>query len=354
MHEDSPVQGDNETQTVPQTEIIPKAEDPISEEEEEEMFQKLIQDMNREAEDLDTSYHLWVRLRCETKLSDMIPDFSGNEYSEKLVALEVEALKVTGTDVIQATYAKTMVMEEYAKLQAVTDAMKKAEGAILTSIELRMLKRFMKVQNDLTQKVDQLEAEWKEECKTVLTHVDQFRSKPIFNTGESSKTAENRSNDKIATVEANLTETVRASIHSEIAEAAQTSIKSMIAETVQTSIKSMIAKSIRADAETARRLQDEDEQRERLRKEIEDRDHELAKQYDDKEKAAQPESSSAQGSHSMKTRNKNKRKAVLTLLKQVERSGLEEFQPVGQYEQPLDEEEEEDAAQLKSAKEESS
>ncbi|XP_047329346.1 uncharacterized protein LOC124932718 [Impatiens glandulifera] len=103
---------------------------------------------------------------------------------------------------------------------------------------------------------------------------------------------------------------------------------------------------IRADAETARRLQDEDEARKRLRKEIEDKDHELAKKCNEEEKAAQTESTPAQASHSMKTRNKNQRKAIVTLMKQVERSGLGELQPDGQFEEPLDEEEEEDASRL--------
>ncbi|XP_047313947.1 putative uncharacterized protein DDB_G0287113 [Impatiens glandulifera] len=103
---------------------------------------------------------------------------------------------------------------------------------------------------------------------------------------------------------------------------------------------------IRADAETARRIQDEDEARERLKKETEDKDHELAQKYNEEEKAAQPESTSAQASHSMKTRNKNKRKKIVSLLHQVEQSGIEEFQPDEQFEEPLDEEEEEYATRL--------
>ncbi|XP_047335625.1 putative golgin subfamily A member 6-like protein 3 [Impatiens glandulifera] len=173
--------------------------------------------------------------------------------------------------------------------------------------------------------------------------------------------------EKIAVVQTNLTKTVRASIHSEIVETVQTSIKSMIDESVQTAIAPLLdmmqamasqieelskmqadktQEQIRADAETARRLQEEDEARERLRKEIEDKDHELAKQCNEEKKAALPESTPAQASHSMKTRNKNKRKTVATLMKQAERSGLEEIQPVGQLEKLLDDEEEEDTTRL--------
>ncbi|XP_047326553.1 ribosomal biogenesis protein LAS1L-like [Impatiens glandulifera] len=103
---------------------------------------------------------------------------------------------------------------------------------------------------------------------------------------------------------------------------------------------------IRADAETARRIQDEEDARERLRKETEDKDHELVKKYNEEEKVAQPESTSAQASHSMKTRNKNKRKKIVSLLHQVEQSDIEEFQPDEQFEEPLNEEEEEDATRL--------
>ncbi|XP_047314055.1 E3 ubiquitin-protein ligase BRE1A-like [Impatiens glandulifera] len=378
-----------------------EAEVPISAEEEEEMFQKFIKDMNNEVDELATPYHLWVKLRCETKLSDMIPDLSGNKYWEKLLALEEEALKLTGTDVIQAAYSKTMAIQEYARLHAVEDSMKQAEGIELTQMELKMLEQFHTIQNNLTQNVDWIEAEWRDMCKHVLMHADLFRSKPFFHTGESSKTAENRSSalpqtdqapgleqmkgvvvdtiisclhkysiatdKKIAIVQTNLTETVRASIHSEIVETVQTTIKSMIDESVQTATAPLLEmmqamsaqieelckmqadktqEQIRADVETARRLQDEDEARERLRKEIEDKDHELAKQCNEEEKAAQTESTPAQASHSMKMRNKIKRKAVATLMKRVERSGLEELQPVGQFEEPLDEEEEEDTTRL--------
>ncbi|XP_047306269.1 uncharacterized protein LOC124909655 [Impatiens glandulifera] len=360
--EDSLAKGKGALQTSSQTEIVIEPEVPISVEEEEEMYQKFLLDMNKEAEEMVSSYHLWVKLRCETKLSDMIPDISGNKYWEKLLELEEVALKITGTDVIQAAFSKTMAIQEYARLHAVEDAMREEEGAQLTPIESRMFEQFHTVRNNLIQSVDRLKAEWRDACKHVLTHADLFQSKPFFVTGESSKTAENRSSaplqtdqapaleqvkgvvvdtiisclhkysiatdEKIATVETNLTEIVRASVHSEIV------------ETVQTSIKSMIAESISSDAETAKKLQDEDEKRERLRKEIEDKDHELVKQYNDEEKVAQPELIPAQALHSMKMRNKNKRKAVATVMKLAERSGLGEIQPVGQNEEPLDEEEE--------------
>ncbi|XP_047339850.1 autophagy-related protein 23-like [Impatiens glandulifera] len=329
MIEDSLVQGDNETKPG-QTEIVPEAEVSISAEEEAEMFQNFIRDMNKEAEELATPYHLW----------------------EKLVALEEEALKVTGTYVIQAAYPKTLVMEEYAKLQAVNYAMKKVEGVELTPMELKMFERFQTVRNDLARNVDRLEAEWREECKNLVLHADQFQSKPIFNTGESSKTVENRSrvppiatNAKIATVQTNLIEIVRASIHSEIVETVQTSIKTMIDESVKTAtapllemMQAMTAQieelsklqadrtqeQICADAETTQRIQDEEDARERLRKETEDKDHELAKKFNEEEKGDQPESTSVQASHSMKTRNKNKRNKIVSLLHQVEQSEEEE------------------------------
>ncbi|XP_047313713.1 uncharacterized protein LOC124917297 [Impatiens glandulifera] len=181
--------------------------------------------------------------------------------------------------------------------------------------------------------------------------------------------------EKIATVETNLTETIRASIQSEIDNTTQTSMKSMIDETVQTSIKSMIAESVQiataplidmmqamaaqieelsklqvnktqaqisSDTETTKELQDEEKERERLRKEIEDKDHELSKQCNEEEEAALQESTLAQPSHSMKTRNKNKRKTIAAVMKLAERSGLGEIQPVRLNEEPLDEEEEEE------------
>ncbi|XP_047309737.1 calponin homology domain-containing protein DDB_G0272472-like [Impatiens glandulifera] len=413
----SPLRGESALQTGPeQSEILPEDEVAISVEEEEEMFQSFIRDMNKEAEELATPYHLCVRLRCETKLSDMIHDLNDNEYWEKLLALEEETLKVTGTEVIQAAYAKTPMMEEYAKLQAVNDALKKAEGAEITPMELKMIERFQTVRVDLARNVDLLEAELREECKNLLLHGDQFLSRPIFNSVESSKSAENRkkrhqmheteqednrsripsqtdqtlgldqikevvvntiisslnefsiaTDAKIATIQADLVETVRVSIHSEIIETVQTSIKTMIDKTVKTAtapllemMQAMTAQieelsklqadrtqeKIRLDAETTRRIQAEEDAREQLRKETEDKDHELAKQVDEEEKVAQPESTPAQDSHSMKTRNKNKRKQIQSLLHQVEQSDIEESQPAGQFEEPLYEEEEENAARI--------
>ncbi|XP_047309862.1 apical junction molecule-like [Impatiens glandulifera] len=307
-------------------------------------------------------------------------------------------------------------MEEYAKLQAVNDALKKAEGAELTLMELRMIERFQTLRDDLAHNVDRLEAEWREECKNFLLYADQFQSRPIFNTGESSKSAENRkkghqmheteqednrsrlpsqtdqttglaqikevvvdiiisslneynisTDAKIATIQADLVETVRASIHSEIVETVQTSIKTMIDKSVEMATAPLLEmmqameaqieelsklqadrtkEQIRSDAKTARRIQAEEDARERLRKETEDKDHELAKQVYEAENATQPESTPAQASHSMKTRNKNKRKQIAILLHQVEQSGIEEYQPGGQLEEPLNEEEEEDVARL--------
>ncbi|XP_047331314.1 uncharacterized protein LOC124934863 [Impatiens glandulifera] len=411
--EDSVAKGKSALQTGPQPEIVTEAEVPISAEEEEEMFQKFLLDMNKDAEELVSSYYLWVKLRCETKLSDMLPDISDNKHWEKLLDLEEEALKLAGTNVIQAAFNKTLAIHEYARLHAVEDALREAEGATLTPIESRMFERFHSVRDKLILSADLLEAKWRNECKHVLTHADLYQSKPFFVTGESSMTAENQSSappqtskapeleqvkevvvgtiisclhkynistdENIATVESNLTETIRASIRSEIANTAQTSIKSMIDETVQTSIKSMIAESvqtataplldilqamaahikelsklqvnktqeqIRSDAETAKKLQDEEKERERLRKEVEDKDNELAKQCNEEEHAALQESTPVQASHFMKTRNKNKRKAVAAVMKLAEQSGLREIQPVGLNEFPLDEEEEEDIKQL--------
>ncbi|XP_047320679.1 uncharacterized protein LOC124924725 [Impatiens glandulifera] len=411
--EDSAAKGKSALQTGPQPEIVTEAEVPISVEEEEEMYQKFLLDMNKDAEELVSSYHLWVKLRCETKLSDMLPDISGNKHWEKLLALEEEDLKLAGTNVIQSAFNKTLAIHEYARLHAVEDTLREAEGATLTPIESRMFERFHSVRDKLIQSTDRLEAEWRNECKHVLTHVDLYQSKHFFVTGESSMTSENRSSDlphtdktpeleqvkevvvgtiisclhkysfatdeKIATVETNLTKTIRASIQSEIANTTQTSIKSMIDETVQTSINSMIAESVQiataplidmmqamaaqieelsklqvnktqaqisSDAETAKKLQDEEKERERLRKEIEDKDHELAKQCNEEEETALQESTPAQPSHSMKTRNKNKRKAVPAVMKLAERSGLGEIQLVGLNEEPLDKEEEEDIKQL--------
>ncbi|XP_047320309.1 probable polygalacturonase At3g15720 [Impatiens glandulifera] len=67
---------------------------------------------------------------------------------------------------------------------------------------------------------------------------------------------------------------------------------------------------INSDAETAKKLQDEERERERSRKELEEKDHELAPKCNEEEQAAIQESILAQPSHAMKTRNKNKRKAV--------------------------------------------
>ncbi|XP_047335688.1 uncharacterized protein LOC124939239 [Impatiens glandulifera] len=101
-------------------------------------------------------------------------------------------------------------------------------------------------------------------------------------------------------------------------------------------------KQINSNAETAKRLQDEERERERLRKEIEEKGLALAKQCDKEEQAALQESTLAQHSHSMKTRNKNKRKAVAQVMKLAEQNSRREIEPVGLNAQPLDEEEEEE------------
>ncbi|XP_047320548.1 calponin homology domain-containing protein DDB_G0272472-like [Impatiens glandulifera] len=409
LHEVSTVKGQSVMQTGPQPVSVTEAEVPISTVEEKEMFEQLLLDMNKDAEEMVSSYHLWVQLRCETKLSDMIPDMSGNKHWEKLLELEEEALKLAGTNVIQAAFSKTLAIHENAQLHAVKDALREAEGATLTPIESRMFERFHSVRGKLSLSVDRLEAKWRNDCKHYLTHADLYQSKPFFATGESSITAENRRSDppqtdkapeleqvkeavvgtlisclgkysiatdeKIAVVETKLTKTIRTSIQSETANTTQTSIKSMINETVQTSIKSMIAESVQtataplidmlqamaaqieelsklqvnktqaqisSDAETAKKLQDEEKERERLRKEIEEKDHELAKQCNEEEQAALQEPTPAQPSHSMKTRNKNKRKAVAEVMKLEERNSRREIQPVRLNEEPLDEEEEKD------------
>ncbi|XP_047309756.1 uncharacterized protein YGR130C-like [Impatiens glandulifera] len=389
MIEDTPVQ-----------ELTLDAEVPISEEEEEAMFQEFIRDMNKEADEIAAPYHLWVRLRCETKLSDMIPDFNGNEYWLKLLQLEQEALKITGTEVIQAAYAKTETMEEYFKLKAVDDTLKNSDGNELTPMELKLIKRFQGVRDDLTSNVHRL----------------KFQSRPIFKIGESSKSAgngqegpqqqktENEDNRgkfpsqtnqnlgfeqikgviidtitsslneyniatdaKNSTIQADLVETVWESIHAEIVETVQTSIKTTIDKSVEMAtapllemMQAMAAQikeltklqaartqeQIRLDAETARRIQTEEEDKERLRKETEDNDLKLAKKIVEDEQAAQPKPTPIQAPHSMVTRIRGKRKKITNLLKLVEQSGIECSQPVGQSEEPLDEEKEEDVEQL--------
>ncbi|XP_047313837.1 uncharacterized protein LOC124917440 [Impatiens glandulifera] len=103
---------------------------------------------------------------------------------------------------------------------------------------------------------------------------------------------------------------------------------------------------INSDAETAKRLQDEERERERLRKETEEKDLALAKQCNEEEQTALQEPIPAQPSHAIKTRNKNKRKAVVEVMKRAERNSRRVIEPVGLNEEPLDEEEEEDLEEL--------
>ncbi|XP_047335433.1 protein REDUCED CHLOROPLAST COVERAGE 1-like [Impatiens glandulifera] len=65
---------------------------------------------------------------------------------------------------------------------------------------------------------------------------------------------------------------------------------------------------IEKDTETARKLQEEEIERERVQKELEDKDHELAQKCNEEEQANAQESAHGQSSHSMSTRNKNKKK----------------------------------------------
>ncbi|XP_047314612.1 uncharacterized protein LOC124918552, partial [Impatiens glandulifera] len=164
-----------------------------------------------------------------------------------------------------------------------------------------------------------------------------------------------------------MTNTAQTSIRLMIDEAVQTSVKSLIAESVQTAtaplvdmLQAMAAQigvlsklqvsktqeQINSDAETANKLQDGERERERLRKEIEEKDHELAKQCNEEEQAALQEPIPAQPSHAMKTRNKNKRKAVSEVMKRAERNSQRVIEPVSVNEEPLDEEEEEDLEEL--------
>ncbi|XP_047312514.1 DNA ligase 1-like [Impatiens glandulifera] len=380
LFEDSAVKGKGVLQTGSQPETLTEAEVVISAEEEEEMFKGLIRDMDKD---------------------------------EKLLELEELALKLANTNVIQAAFSKTAVIHEYARLHAVEDALREAEGATLTPIEAKMFERFHLVREKLLKSVERLDAKWRNECRHHLTHAKLYQSQPFFAAGETSMTAENRGSDppqndkaleleqvkqvvidtlksclgnysiatdeKIATVETNLTNAIRGSVQNEMANTAQTSIRSMIDEAVQTSVKSLIAESVQtttsplvdmlqamavqigelsklqvsktqeqfnSDAETAKKLQDEERERERLRKELEDKDHALAKQCEEEEQADLHEPIPAQISHAMKTRNKNKRKAVAEVMKREEQNSQRVIEPVGLNVQPLDEEEEEDIEEL--------
>ncbi|XP_047314528.1 splicing regulatory glutamine/lysine-rich protein 1-like [Impatiens glandulifera] len=161
--------------------------------------------------------------------------------------------------------------------------------------------------------------------------------------------------------------TLQTSIRSMIDEAVQTSVKSLIAESVQTATAPLVdmlqamaiqirelsklqvsktQEQINSDAETAKKLKDEEREKERSRKEFKDKDHELAQKCNEEEQAAIHEPISAQPSQAMKTRNKNKRKAVAEVMKRAEQNSQRVIETVGMNVQPLDEEEEEDIDEL--------
>ncbi|XP_047310866.1 uncharacterized protein LOC124914373 [Impatiens glandulifera] len=400
-------------QTGSQPEITTEGKVTFSAEEEEDMFDRLVWDMNRDASDLISPYLLWVQLRCETKLSDMIPGMSGNKEWEKLVKLEETALKMANTNLVQPAFSKTEVILEYARLQAVEDALKEAQGAALTPIEVRMTERFHPVREKILKNLDWLDAQWRSNCRHQLINADLYQRKHFFVGGETSRTVEHWGQDppqndkapeleqvklavietlesclgnystatdeKIAKAETNLSNTIRGTVQSEMTNTVQTSIRSMIDEAVQTSVKSLITESIQtataplvdmlqamtvqigelsklhvsktqehinSDAETAKKLQDEERERERSRKELEEKDHELAQKCNEEEHATIHEPIPAQPSHAMKTRNKGKRKAVAKVLKRAEQNSQRVTEPVGLNVQTLDEEEEEDIEEL--------
>ncbi|XP_047313853.1 cytoskeleton-associated protein 2-like [Impatiens glandulifera] len=277
MIEDTPVQ-----------EFTLDAEVPISEEEEEAIFQEFIRDMNMEADEIVGPYHLW------------------------------EALKLTGNGQEGPQPHETENEDNWGKSPSQTDQ----------NLGLEQIKGVI---------VD-----------TITSSLNEYSI---------------ATDAKISTIQADLVEPVRASIHAEIVETVQTSIKTTIDKSVEMAtalllemMQAMAAQieeltklqaartqeKIRLDAETARRIHTEEEDMERLRKETEDNDLMLAKKLAEEEKAAQPEPTAIQAPHSMLTRKKGKRKQIASLIKQVERSGIEDHQPVGQSEEPVDEEEEDD------------
>ncbi|XP_047335612.1 uncharacterized protein LOC124939148 [Impatiens glandulifera] len=383
--------GKGTLQTGPQPETLIGDKATLSTEQEDELFEELIRDMNKSASEMISPYLLWVQLRCETKLSDMAPGMSGNKHWDRLIKLEEMPLKLAHTNLIQPAFSKTAVIREFARLQAIENALKEVEGATLTPIEMKMSERFHPVWEKLMQSLDHLDAQWRNGCRHQLSNADLYKSKTFFVVGETSRTAENQernplqntkapelvqiqqavidtiesclgnyktaTDERIATAEANLSNTIQGSVQTEIANTVRTSIKSMIDEAaialqIAELSKIQVSKTqeqIESDAETAKRLQEEERERERLQKEIEEKDHEFAQKCNEEEQAAiqeptpaQPSTTPAQPSHAMKTRNKKKRKAVAEVIKRAEQSSQRVIVPVGLNVQPVADEEEDE------------
>ncbi|XP_047342821.1 uncharacterized protein LOC124946302 [Impatiens glandulifera] len=116
--------------------------------------------MNKGASDALAPYILWVKLRCETKLSDMLPGFSGNKQWDKLIQLEERALTLANTNLIQPAFNKAPVILENARLQAVENAFQDTQGKTLNPIEMRMAERFLGVREQLVRNLDRLDMQW--------------------------------------------------------------------------------------------------------------------------------------------------------------------------------------------------
>ncbi|XP_047313815.1 uncharacterized protein LOC124917409, partial [Impatiens glandulifera] len=283
---DSTVTGKGTLQTGPQPEVVTGDEVTFTAEQEDEVFEELLRDMNKGESDAIAPYLMWVKLRCETKLSDMAPGLSGNKHWDRLIRLEERALQLAHTNLIQSAFSKTVVILEEARLQAVENAFQETKGATLTPIEMRMAERFIAVREKLVQNLDHFDMQWRKGCRSQLNNVDLHQI---------SKTQEQ----------------------------------------------------IESDVETAKRVQDEERERERLQKEIEDKDYEFAQKCNEEEQANIQEPPPVQPSHSMNTRNKKKWSVVAKVIKRAEQRAVV---PVVLNVQPLDEEEEEDIEELNQRK----
>ncbi|XP_047331615.1 uncharacterized protein LOC124935211 [Impatiens glandulifera] len=375
--EDSTVTGKGTLQTGPQPEVVTGDEVTFTAEQEDEVFEELLRNMNKGANDALAPYLMWVKLRCETKLSDMAPGLSGNRHWDRLIRLEERALQLAHTDLIQPAFSKTAVLLENARLQAVENAFQETKGATLNPIEMRMVERFIAVREKLVQNLDLFDMQWRKGCRSQLNNADLYQSKPFYAVGETSGTAENleqessqtakapeidqikqavvetvnsclgsyktATDERIATAEANLSNSIKSMIDTAmqtLAMAIQIGEMSKVqVSTTQTQIES--------DTEIAKRLQEEEMEWERVQKEIEDKDFEFAQKCNEEEQANIQKLPPVQPSHSMDTRNKKKRSAVAKVLKRAEQRAVV---PVVLNVQPLDEEEEEDFEELNQRK----
>ncbi|XP_047335611.1 uncharacterized protein LOC124939147 [Impatiens glandulifera] len=351
----------------------------VSQQEVEEMFKQILQQLEEEGEEISRPYYHWCKIRSEVKFMHMLPDYTKNKHWSTLMAMEDEVFNMAKSDFVPLVLARGKLVNEHAILQVLTKALEESRGEP-TEVEKKVVEKVIKLRDDLKRDIARLEEESKE--RLVFEHGESSKPTGDQQEGNRPKSSEDKdghhatpsgkstskSHIHVHFVEsnpANQEEPKMAmlvhSLHPEQShEVAHLSadIRELIFEVVQGSmdkyqaaaeartatINSNLIETIRTDAETTLKLQHDEEEQERLKKEREEDDFCVAQQFQEEEKAKQKEDETVQverprGMITRARSNKRKRRKITELLSRVEQGGP---QLVENSIAPFDEEEEED------------